>query len=98
MDPEILSEMADALEDHGAPPDLLRRAREARQLTPDFMAEAYAALEKLGAHRWLLATIGSWRDGMSDAELLEQLTAINAGTFDFQAIASTSSVARKGRK
>lgn len=97
MEREVLSEIATTLEDHKAPSKLIRKVREARRLTPELMAEAYAELEKLGAHRWLLATIGSWRHGMTDAEVLEQLKALNTGTFDFQVIASTS-LARKRKK
>lgn len=87
-----------ALEDHGAALNVLRKARQARALNPKFMAEAYAELERLGAHRWLLGTIGSWRDGMTDAETLEQLHAMNAGTFRFDVIASTSTAVTKRHK
>jgi hypothetical protein len=89
MEREIIGEIATTLEDHKGPSKLIRKVREARRLKPELMAEAYAELEKLGAHRWLLATIGSWRDGMTDGEVLEQLRALNTGPFDFQVIAST---------
>jgi len=91
MERQIIPEIAAALEDHGAASNVLRKVRQTRALNLEFMAEAYAELERLGAHHWLLGTIGSWRDGMTDAEVLDQLKAINAGTFRFDLIASTSS-------
>ena len=95
MEQEILSELATALEDHGAPSEIVRRVREARRLSRELMADSYAELQKVGAHPWLLATIGSWRDGLTDGEVLEQLKALNTGTFDFQVIASTSTAGKQ---
>jgi len=54
------------------------------------MNEMYCALERLGAHRWLLAAIGSWNDTATDGEVLELLRDVNAGTFEMHVIASTS--------
>jgi hypothetical protein len=42
-------------------------------------AELYAALERLGADVELLAIVGSWRDTLDDAEVLELLQHYNAG-------------------
>lgn len=45
----------------------------------EIRVELYRALEKLGAHPHLLGIIGSWGDGLSDAEVLEMLKAWNEG-------------------
>ena len=44
-------------------------------------AELYQVLEGLGAHPYLLATVGSWGDGLTDAEVLHFLKSWNDGTF-----------------
>jgi hypothetical protein len=52
-------------------------------LAPDLRAEIagelYAALEQLGAEPELLVIAGSWRDMLSDAEVLAMLRDYNAG-------------------
>lgn len=45
----------------------------------EIRAEIYTALEKLGADKELLATIGSWGDTLDDREVLELLRMHNAG-------------------
>jgi hypothetical protein len=41
--------------------------------TGEIKAELRKAMERLGANRELLATLGSWRDTLDDAEILEKL-------------------------
>ena len=40
--------------------------------------QAYAALERAGADRFLLAAVGSWRDTMDDEAVIELLRDLNA--------------------
>ena len=47
----------------------------------EIRAELYQALEGLGAHPYLLATVDSWGDGLTDAEVLQFLKSWNDGTF-----------------
>ena len=46
----------------------------------DIRAELYRVLEGLGAHPYLLATIGLWAEG-NEAEVLKLLRSWNDGTF-----------------
>jgi hypothetical protein len=50
---------------------------------PDIKAqlagEIYIALERLGADEELLSIVGSWRDTLGDATVLELLRDYNAG-------------------
>jgi hypothetical protein len=54
-----------------------------RPAAPDIKAqiagEMYIALEQLGADEELLAIVGSWRDTLSDAQVLSMLREYNAG-------------------
>ena len=50
-----------------------------KTLETQIRAEIYKAFEKLHADRRLLATIGSWRDTLDDAEVLSVLKMWNAG-------------------
>lgn len=44
----------------------------------EIRAEIYTALQKLGADRELLATVGSWGDTLPDGDVLELLREWNA--------------------
>lgn len=46
--------------------------------------EIYIALERLGASRDLLATVGSWGDTLDEDDVLTTLRDINAGRGGFQ--------------
>lgn len=46
--------------------------------------ELYIVLERLGADRELLATIGSWGDTLEDKDVLTTLRDINTGRGGFQ--------------
>jgi hypothetical protein len=67
MKAEIMGEVARALKRLGS--------KEA----PRNRREAYDALSRAGADRFLLATVGSWGDTISDAEVLDALRTLNAG-------------------
>lgn len=88
---DLLREVAKAMELHGAPVDLVRGVREIDldEIDFAFTGRVYDGLEAAGASRFVLGTIGSWRDGNTDQETLEMLRDLNAGTFEFQPIAST---------
>jgi hypothetical protein len=47
-------------------------------LSAQIARELYAALERLSADPELLAIVGSWRDTLSDAEVLSTLREYNA--------------------
>lgn len=94
-DKSLLREVARALGRHGAPPSVVQRVADAAHPTCSIMSAAYDELEARGAHPWLLGTVASWRDGLSDAEIIHQLKELNAGTFRFDVIASTFE--RRGR-
>ena len=81
---ELILELATALERYGAGEAVLRGLRQARRLDIYLMHRAYAELERLGAHPWLLAVVGSWQDGLSCSEALRTLKEMNAGTFKFE--------------
>ena len=55
------------------------RLKMSKTLETQIRAEIYKAFEKLHADRRLLATIGSWRDTLDDAEVLSVLKMWNAG-------------------
>jgi ClpX C4-type zinc finger len=55
-------------------------------LFPAISRQLYQALEKLGAPAELLAVIGSWRDGSSDRDVLDDLTAFNATGSSFEVV------------
>jgi hypothetical protein len=69
----IRSEIYKALESLGGPPELL-----AATINGASKAEIYDAAERLGADRYLLAAIGSYRQTLSDDEVLEELRRWNA--------------------
>ena len=48
-------------------------------LETQIRGEIYRAFEKLHADKRLLATIGSWKDTLNDAEVLAVLKMWNAG-------------------
>ena len=54
----------------------------------DIRAELYRVLEGLGAHPYLLATIGLWAEG-NEAEVLKLLRSWNDGTVRIAHITST---------
>jgi hypothetical protein len=62
----------------------------------EIRAELYQVLEGLGAHPYLLATVDSWGDGLTDAEVLQFLRSWNDGTFRV-AIISTGKTPRPAR-
>src|SRR5690349_21163524 len=69
----ITAEILTALKWLGATPSLLARLKHADK------DRLYDAAEKLGADRSLLGYIGSWRDTMTDADVLDMLRAWNEG-------------------
>jgi len=71
----IKDEMRKALASLGASPKLLASVDAAEKLHPRAL---YRAAERLGADRWLLAAIGSFRDTLSDQAVLRELRDWNA--------------------
>jgi hypothetical protein len=55
----------------------------------DIRAELYRILEGLGAHPYLLATIGLWSEGRDEAEVLKLFRSWNDGTFRIALIRTT---------
>jgi hypothetical protein len=53
-------------------------------LEQQIRAEIYRAFAKHNADKRLLATIGSWRDTLEDAEVLDLLKVWNAGNLSEQ--------------
>jgi hypothetical protein len=66
------------------PAPSLRRRRPATgpDITAQIVHELYAVLERLGAEEELPAVVGSWRDTLSDREVLALLRDYNAGPSD----------------
>jgi hypothetical protein len=60
-------------------PSLRRRPATGPDITAQIVHELYAVLERLGAEAELLAVVGSWRDTLSDREVLALLREYNAG-------------------
>jgi hypothetical protein len=66
---QIVYEIKRAIRFLGAEPEAMRLS------TPK---QCYEALEKLGAHPHLLANVGSWKDTLSDEDVLETMKTWNA--------------------
>jgi hypothetical protein len=81
LEARIVREIHRALKLHGAPPALQAEARKRTHADHQFLSRAYETLERLGANRWLLVILGSWRDSASDEMTYESLKAINEGRF-----------------
>jgi hypothetical protein len=80
---EILAELQKAAELLGADPDNIRNVP---------AAEMHDALEALGADRFLLGMVGSWKDTMEDVEVLELLREWNRlGSLQFDEVYATTS-------
>jgi hypothetical protein len=62
----------------------------------DIRAELYRVLEGLGAHPYLLATIGLWSEG-NEAEVLKLLRSWNDGTFRIAHITGTGEDAGRAK-
>ena len=74
IDSQIRSQIGFALKDLGADEKLLSKVE---SMTPN---ELYNAAERLKAESMLLAFIGSWKDTLTDKEILECLRGWNAET------------------
>jgi hypothetical protein len=80
---EIVAELHKVAELLGADPDNIRNVP---------AAEMYDALEALGADRFLLGIVGSWKDTMEDVEVLELLREWNRlGSLEFDEVDATPS-------
>jgi hypothetical protein len=73
---EIRSEIAKAVRSLGGP------ARLVATIEGKTKDEMYRAAEQLGADRFLLAAIGSWRDTMGDEDALRELRDWNAAPWE----------------
>ena len=74
MDKKIVAEIAIALADIGAKPELLDKIKKSS------IDEIYEAAERLGAQPLLLGFIGSWGDTLGDDEVLQGLRNWSAET------------------
>jgi hypothetical protein len=88
VDQAIVAEVRAALQRLGASEMLVYRAA---TMLP---CAIYEEMERLGADPYLLAFIGSWRDTLTDEEVLDHLRDWNAGTFKLERLASTGDVDR----
>ena len=81
LEVRIIRELHRALRIHGANPVFLAEVRKRTTADDELISRAHDMLERLDASRWLLATIGSWREGAPDEQTYECLKALNEGRF-----------------
>jgi hypothetical protein len=89
LEARIVREIHRALKLHGANPALQAEARKRTRADQQFVSRAYETLERLGASKWLLVTLESWRASASDEMTYESLKAINEGRFAVNITATT---------
>jgi len=89
LETRILREIHYALKLHGANPAFLAEVRRRTSADQQLVAQAYETLERLGASRWLLATVANWGDCATDEMTYESLKALNEGRFAVDIVAST---------
>jgi len=76
-----MRELHRALRLHGANPAFLAEVRKRTRADHELISRAHDTLERLDASQWLLATIGSWREGAPDEQTYQSLKALNEGRF-----------------
>ena len=86
---KLLREIHRALKAHGANPVFLAEVGRRESADDQLISKVYETLERLGASRWLLAAIESWREGAADEETYQSLKALNEGRFAVDIVVST---------